>query len=439
MRRKAIEETEVVDRSSPANLDRTEFPADKIRRLTRRVPEADEAVEPRSKAPEDREPEAEPSARPSVAPAEANSKSARPRAIAAAAAAVRAAAGRAGRRRICLRDRRRRSCPPTTPMCRPTWSASRPTSPASSRDRRCTTTSTSQTGDVLFSSTTSRSASRSTAPMRSSARCATSSSTLQASYKQCRRRSRRPRPTSPSTRPTFKRQQDLVANNFTPRRRPSTRPSTTSTAHSRSSRRCNAAAGRHRRQPQRRRPTQPVEQHPRYQGRAGRARRGRAPARRIRSCRAPFAGIVTNVPSLQPGQYLAGVDQRPFSLVSDRPRLGRRPSPKETELTYVEPGPEGDGRLSTPIRAANGHGTVESISPASASSFSLLPAQNTSGNWVKVVQRIPMRVRVDDVAGKPPLRVGMSVERRASTPAMRAACRTSLDAALRLARSAAHG
>ena len=37
-------------------------------------------------------------------------------------------------------------------------------------------------------------------------------------------------------------------------------------------------------------------------------------------------------------------------------------------------------------------GTVDSISPASGSSFSLLPAQNTTGNWVKVVQRIPMRV-----------------------------------------------
>jgi membrane fusion protein, multidrug efflux system len=41
------------------------------------------------------------------------------------------------------------------------------------------------------------------------------------------------------------------------------------------------------------------------------------------------------------------------------------------------------------------HGTVESISPAAAEEFSLLPAQNTSGNWVKVVQRIPTRVRVD--------------------------------------------
>ena len=55
-------------------------------------------------------------------------------------------------------------------------------------------------------------------------------------------------------------------------------------------------------------------------------------------------------------------------------------------------------------------GTVESIAPASGSSFSLLPAQNTTGNWIKVVQRIPMRVRIDTPAGKPPLRAGMSVE-----------------------------
>ncbi len=40
----------------------------------------------------------------------------------------------------------------------------------------------------------------------------------------------------------------------------------------------------------------------------------------------------------------------------------------------------------------------------------MLPAENTSGNWVKVVQRIPMRVRVNNAPGKPPLRVGMSVE-----------------------------
>jgi membrane fusion protein (multidrug efflux system) len=57
------------------------------------------------------------------------------------------------------------------------------------------------------------------------------------------------------------------------------------------------------------------------------------------------------------------------------------------------------------------HGTVESISPAAAQEFQLLPALNTSGNWVKVVQRIPMRVRVDTSDdSRPPLRAGMSVE-----------------------------
>ncbi|NBO65970.1 MAG: HlyD family secretion protein, partial [Acidobacteria bacterium] len=40
-------------------------------------------------------------------------------------------------------------------------------------------------------------------------------------------------------------------------------------------------------------------------------------------------------------------------------------------------------------------GAVESIAPNSGSEFSILPAQNTSGNWVKVVQRIPVRIRID--------------------------------------------
>ena len=55
-------------------------------------------------------------------------------------------------------------------------------------------------------------------------------------------------------------------------------------------------------------------------------------------------------------------------------------------------------------------GVVESIAPNSGSEFSVLPAQNTSGNWVKVVQRIPVRIRVDRQPGDPELRAGMSVE-----------------------------
>jgi len=56
------------------------------------------------------------------------------------------------------------------------------------------------------------------------------------------------------------------------------------------------------------------------------------------------------------------------------------------------------------------HGTVESISPAAGAEFSLLPAESASGNWVKVVRRIPVRIHIDPRPGDPPLRAGMSTE-----------------------------
>ena len=66
---------------------------------------------------------------------------------------------------------------------------------------------------------------------------------------------------------------------------------------------------------------------------------------------------------------------------------------------------------STPIRGRSG-AAPSLVSPRRAQSeFSLLPAQNTSGNWVKVVQRIPLRVQIDTTdKSMPPLRAGMSVE-----------------------------
>ncbi|MEK1853537.1 MAG: HlyD family secretion protein [Phyllobacterium sp.] len=122
--------------------------------------------------------------------------------------------------------------------------------------------------------------------------------------------------------------------------------------------------------------------------------------------RASFDGIVTNVSALQVGAYLQA-SQAGFSLVSAT-HMWIAASPKETELTYVREGQPVAISVDT-YPGVEWKGTVSSISPASGSSFSLLPAQNTTGNWVKVVQRIPMLVSVDDMAGKPPLRVGMSV------------------------------
>jgi membrane fusion protein (multidrug efflux system) len=123
---------------------------------------------------------------------------------------------------------------------------------------------------------------------------------------------------------------------------------------------------------------------------------------------APFAGIVTNVPAIAPGKYLAA-STTAFFLV-DTDRVWVNANPKETELTYVRPGQVVTITVDT-YPGVEWRGTVESISPAAAQEFSLLPAQNTSGNWVKVVQRVPMRVRVDTSdKTKPPLRAGMSVE-----------------------------
>jgi len=51
---------------------------------------------------------------------------------------------------------------------------------------------------------------------------------------------------------------------------------------------------------------------------------------------------------------------------------------------------------------------VESISPATGAEFAVLPAQNASGNWVKVVQRLPVRLRLIERPNEPPLRAGMT-------------------------------
>ena len=122
---------------------------------------------------------------------------------------------------------------------------------------------------------------------------------------------------------------------------------------------------------------------------------------------APFSGTVTNVDSAQPGMYLAA-SQAAFGLVSDQ-HIWIEANPKETELTWVKLGDPVDVTVDTyPGRVW--HGTVESIAPAAASEFSVLPAQNSSGNWVKVVQRLPVRIVVDRKPGDPDLRAGMSVE-----------------------------
>lgn len=120
---------------------------------------------------------------------------------------------------------------------------------------------------------------------------------------------------------------------------------------------------------------------------------------------APMPGIVTNVDALQVGEYLPAA-QAAFSLVSSAD-VWVEANPKESDLAYLKPGAPA---LIT-IDAYPGrewHATVSSLAPATGTEFSVLPAQNATGNWVKVVQRVPIRLAVQAAADTPPLRTGMS-------------------------------
>jgi membrane fusion protein (multidrug efflux system) len=202
----------------------------------------------------------------------------------------------------------------------------------------------------------------------------------------------------------FHRQEQLIANNFTPKATYDAAKNTLQASQQKLASLQQQLAGLAANLNGK--PDAPIEEHPKYKDvLAARDEAARQLAHTV--VRAPFAGIVTNVPSLQPGQYLAAAATA-FNIVSSD-HLWIEASPKETELTYVRPGQQATVEVDT-YPGQVWKGTVDSISPASASSFSLLPAENTSGNWVKVVQRIPMRVSVANSPGKPQLRVGMSVE-----------------------------
>lgn len=128
--------------------------------------------------------------------------------------------------------------------------------------------------------------------------------------------------------------------------------------------------------------------------------------------RAPFDGIVTQVGSLQPGAVIisamaAFMPTSAVGLVSTE-KLWVDTNLKETDLRYVHPGQPVEIHVDTyPDRVW--HGTVGSIAPATGGEFSVLPAQNSSGNWVKVVQRVPVHINVDRAEDDPILRAGMSV------------------------------
>jgi len=121
--------------------------------------------------------------------------------------------------------------------------------------------------------------------------------------------------------------------------------------------------------------------------------------------RAPIDGMATQVDNIQLGRFVtAGT---PVFAVLDDSAPWVDANPKETDITNLQIGQRATVFVDTfPDTVFTG--TVESVSPGTGAQFAILPAQNASGNWVKVVQRVPLRIRLDKdpMAGR--LRAGMS-------------------------------
>jgi membrane fusion protein (multidrug efflux system) len=118
---------------------------------------------------------------------------------------------------------------------------------------------------------------------------------------------------------------------------------------------------------------------------------------------APRAGIVSHLPQVG-DRVEAG--RAAFAIVLDG-GLYVEANFKETDLEWVRPGQAATVEIDT-YPGHSWQGRVQSIAQATGAEFSLLPPQNASGNWVKVVQRIPVRIAIDARPDDPPLRSGAS-------------------------------
>ena len=154
----------------------------------------------------------------------------------------------------------------------------------------------------------------------------------------------------------------------------------------------------------------PVDQHPRYLT-AQTTYDQAAVDLKATTIRAPASGIVSNM-KLQVGEY-AQAGKPVFSLIQNQP-IWVEANLKETQLTHIQPGQQATIVVDAyPDKIWES--VVSSIAPATGAEFSILPPQNASGNWVKVVQRIPINLVITDQAGGPQLRAGMTVTVRIDT------------------------
>lgn len=148
----------------------------------------------------------------------------------------------------------------------------------------------------------------------------------------------------------------------------------------------------------------PIEAHPNYLAAQAELEQAELNLQRTQ-VKAPMDGLVSKLPGT--GQYLhAGASSA--VVVADRDPWIEANFP-ETDLTYVTVGQPVTIQVDT-YPDQKWHGTVKSLSPATGSEFSIIPAQNATGNWVKVAQRVPIRISIEQQEGMPQLRSGLSTE-----------------------------
>ena len=150
-------------------------------------------------------------------------------------------------------------------------------------------------------------------------------------------------------------------------------------------------------------PLAPVESHPRYQQALAALETARLDLSHT-EVKAAAAGVLSNV-KLRPGAYVER-GERVFSLVDDS-ALWIEANFKETQLTDMREGQPVSFTLDA-YPGTKWRARVAAIAPATGAEFAVLPPQNATGNWVKVVQRVPVRIAIDEGGKRPPLRAGMT-------------------------------